>query len=61
MRKYDFATVDVFTTSRFGGNPLAVFIDDLAHTLTRYADVLMALTVRLDHYVPDWREWQLGA
>ena len=27
MRKYEFATVDVFTTSRFGGNPLAVFID----------------------------------
>ena len=27
MRKYDFATVDVFTTERFGGNQLAVFID----------------------------------
>jgi trans-2,3-dihydro-3-hydroxyanthranilate isomerase len=27
MRKYDFATVDVFTTTRFGGNQLAVFTD----------------------------------
>ena len=27
MRKYDFATVDVFTTERFGGNQLAVFTD----------------------------------
>ncbi|MBR0643293.1 PhzF family phenazine biosynthesis protein [Plastoroseomonas hellenica] len=27
MRRYDFATVDVFTDRRFGGNPLAVFPD----------------------------------
>lgn len=27
MRTYSFVTVDVFTTSRFGGNPLAVFPD----------------------------------
>jgi trans-2,3-dihydro-3-hydroxyanthranilate isomerase len=27
MSKYDFATVDVFTTTRFGGNQLAVFTD----------------------------------
>ena len=27
MRIYDFETVDVFTTDRFGGNPLAVFPD----------------------------------
>ena len=27
MRKYYYATVDVFTTTRFGGNPLAVFTD----------------------------------
>lgn len=27
MRRYDFATVDVFTTNRFGGNQLAVFTD----------------------------------
>jgi trans-2,3-dihydro-3-hydroxyanthranilate isomerase len=27
MRKYDFATIDVFTTTRFGGNQLAVFTD----------------------------------
>jgi trans-2,3-dihydro-3-hydroxyanthranilate isomerase len=27
MRHYPFVTVDVFTESRFGGNPLAVFID----------------------------------
>jgi hypothetical protein len=39
---------------------LAVFIHDLAHTLTRYAAMLMALTVRLDADVPDWRDWQLG-
>ena len=25
MRTYEFTTVDVFTTQRFGGNPLAVF------------------------------------
>src|SRR4028118_2062686 len=25
MRKYEFVTVDVFTSTRFGGNPLAVF------------------------------------
>ena len=27
MRTYSFVTVDVFTTTRFGGNPLAVFPD----------------------------------
>ena len=27
MRRYSFVTVDVFTDSRFGGNPLAVFTD----------------------------------
>lgn len=27
MRKYRFVTVDVFTATRFGGNPLAVFTD----------------------------------
>jgi trans-2,3-dihydro-3-hydroxyanthranilate isomerase len=27
MRRYPFVTVDVFTTSRFGGNPLCVFPD----------------------------------
>ncbi|NKC33742.1 PhzF family phenazine biosynthesis protein [Falsiroseomonas selenitidurans] len=27
MRRYDFVTVDVFTGTRFGGNPLAVFPD----------------------------------
>lgn len=27
MASYDFVTVDVFTTTRFGGNPLAVFPD----------------------------------
>lgn len=27
MRTYDFVTVDVFTTERFGGNPLAVVLD----------------------------------
>jgi trans-2,3-dihydro-3-hydroxyanthranilate isomerase len=27
MSGYDFVTVDVFTTTRFGGNPLAVFPD----------------------------------
>ena len=27
MRTYEFRTVDVFTTQRFGGNPLAVFPD----------------------------------
>jgi trans-2,3-dihydro-3-hydroxyanthranilate isomerase len=27
MPSYDFVTVDVFTTTRFGGNPLAVFPD----------------------------------
>lgn len=27
MASYDYLTVDVFTTSRFGGNPLAVFPD----------------------------------
>jgi trans-2,3-dihydro-3-hydroxyanthranilate isomerase len=27
MRRYEFVTVDVFTDSRFGGNPLAVFTD----------------------------------
>jgi trans-2,3-dihydro-3-hydroxyanthranilate isomerase len=27
MRSYEFVTVDVFTTKRFGGNPLAVFPD----------------------------------
>ncbi|NDG48380.1 MAG: PhzF family phenazine biosynthesis protein, partial [Rhodospirillales bacterium] len=25
MRIYQFLTLDVFTTTRFGGNPLAVF------------------------------------
>src|SRR4028118_962801 len=25
MRRFEFVTVDVFTDSRFGGNPLAVF------------------------------------
>ena len=27
MRRYSFVTVDVFTSQRFGGNPLAVFPD----------------------------------
>ena len=27
MREYEFVTLDVFTESRFGGNPLAVFPD----------------------------------
>ena len=27
MRNYAFATADVFTNQRFGGNPLAVFTD----------------------------------
>ncbi len=27
MRRFDFETVDVFTDQRFGGNPLAVFMD----------------------------------
>ena len=26
-RKYEFVTLDVFTDTRFGGNPLAVFPD----------------------------------
>jgi trans-2,3-dihydro-3-hydroxyanthranilate isomerase len=28
MRSYDYQTVDVFTDQRFGGNPLAVILDD---------------------------------
>ena len=27
MPTYEFLTLDVFTTTRFGGNPLAVFPD----------------------------------
>lgn len=27
MRSYSFVTVDVFTNTRFGGNPLAIFLD----------------------------------
>ena len=35
-RTLDFVTVDVFTDRRFGGNPLAVFLD--ARGLTARAD-----------------------
>jgi hypothetical protein len=37
---------------------LALFLQDLAHTLTRFAAQLFALAQQLDLAVPGWRDWE---
>jgi hypothetical protein len=38
---------------------LAVFLHDLAHSLTVLADQLLRLVAALDEAVPGWRRWDV--
>ena len=44
MPDYEYHTVDVFTSERFGGNPLAVFPDARGMT----TDVMQALSAEMN-------------